>query len=482
MAPSDPQAKQTITGIDQSERYTSDNFKQFLFASIEEGNSTKKGQKKSPANPTEAGRTSAEQQPPEPRTESKEKYGYIDILFRSANAYFSRYKAAYIEEFNLKYNTIKDTLEKKSRETIDLEKSIDLRELEDEIEICKNDKRTFNAYKKKIQQFAGHNPIDWAEKTTLIDFISTLLLISAIEVSVIWYLLKESIGYTDALYSSVLAIVFIVTTASLGAWAHSYTSKDFDINLPPSRKISVKRASGYIGVAITCLLFMFGLGLLSGWRSDSVMTNFDVVLEGYKSILRIDVFTTALITVVGALLLAYKLRRYQWPKFRNYGEWLGTMKQHKDAIKTEENKIRALIEKNHNDYINSVNAIADMVYSISNKERIYEKKLAIYSLELTNTIKRIFDDYVESNIRYRTIDAYPKPDWFNSSKWFPEEGFGFDNPNMSDEEIKLINQRYREIELNANNYLNTTVPIIKSQHEGLKKKFKTILDTIKYEI
>ena len=476
------QTHQTTTSIDQSERYTSDNFKQFLFASIEAGNSTRKDQTKTPANPTEAGCKGAEQQPPEPRTESQEKYGYIDILFRSANAYFSRYKTAYVEEFNLKYSAVKDALEKKSRETIDLEKGIDLRELEDKITTCKDDKQTFDAYKKKIQEFADHNSIDWAEKTTAIDFISTLFLIAAVEVSVIWYLLKESIGYTDALYSSVLAIVFIVTTASLGAWAHSYTSRDFDINLPPGRKMSVKRRLGYIGVGITCLLFMFGLGLLSGWRSDSVVTDFNVVLEGYKSILRIDVFITALITVVGALLLAYKLRRYQWSKFRNYGEWLATMKQHKDTIKSEEEKIWDLIEENHNSHINAVNTISDMTYSISNKERVYEKKLTIYSAELTNTIKRIFDDYVESNTRYRTVDVYPKPGWLNSPQWFPEGGFRFDNPNISDEEIKLINQRCQEIELNLNSYLNAAVPVIKSQHESIKKKFKAIRGTIKYEI
>lgn len=472
--PEDGRARSTSEDPNQ---YAAENFRTYLASQIQ-----KAPDQAAATEPEDAGRVDGQKQPPEPRTESKEKYGYIDTLLRHANIFFDNYKSSYLEEFNEKYRLLKESTSKKLREHIDLEADIDLSELEDKAETSRKDKEKFDVYKQKIREFSGYSPIDWVNKTTLHGFLSTLLLISALETGMIWYLLKEALGYQDALYSSVIAISFIVATALFGAWMHSYTPKDLDINLeddPTVSMISIKRILGYFGLVVTVVVFLFGLGLLAGWRSDATVTDLSVVLEGYKSMTRIEVFISSLITIGGTLFLAYKVRKYFWSKYRNYSDWVNIIREHKDAINAEKLKIQSMLDSSYMTQINSVNSITELFSSISNKESLYEKRLELYVKELSGNIKPMFDVYVELNTRNRTEDAYPRPEWFEPSRWFSREVFKFDNPTISQQERDKINAMCEGIEKDIDEYLLRFTKDIQFQYQETSQKIERAYRNIK---
>ncbi len=473
--PADLLTENSVKKVDgKISEYVVENFKSYFARQVK-----KVSHQIASAEPEEAGRADGQKQPPEPRTESKAKYGYIDILFRQANIFFDSYKSLYLEDFNEKYRLLKEIVSKKLREHIDLEADIDLSELEDRVETCQRDREKFDAYKKKIREFSGYSPIDWASKTTLHGFLSTLSLIAAVEAGMIWYLLTEALGYQDALYSSFVAISFILATALFGAWMHSYTPKDLDINLKANRRISIKRVLGYLGLTLTIVVFMFGLGLLAGWRSDSTVTDISVVVDGYKSMTRIDVFITSLITAGGTILLASKIRKYFWSKYRNYSDWVKIIKNHKDAINRERLKIQSRVDDNYAEQINAINSITETFSSITNRENLYEKKLELYAKELSSIIKSMFDAYIEFNAGNRTEDAYPKPAWFDSSNWFQQGMFVFDNPYIDSQEREKINLMCEDIERDIDQYLLRFSKEIQIQYRETNQKIEQVYRRVK---
>lgn len=143
----------------------------------------------------------------------------------------------------------------------------------------------------------------------LVLFIAVLAFVVTSEIALIFYFLGENLGAASALYASLTAVVFIACSAFGAAFSHANLS----CNLPDWR-----RAAGFAGIILSLGMFLYGLGMLSGWRVDSVAVGFSAVLDGYRALAELPVFVTALVNALGFALLTYETRAYFWPRYWGY--------------------------------------------------------------------------------------------------------------------------------------------------------------------
>lgn len=148
----------------------------------------------------------------------------------------------------------------------------------------------------------------------------------ASELAIVFYFLGEHLGTTSALYASLTAIIFIFCSSIGTAFSHANTSQ----NLPLGRRIL-----GGCGMLISISVFFYGIGLLSGWRADTVTLGFQVVIDGYKAMSNLPIFVTALVNLLGFGLLSYELKIHFCVKYWGYRR---RCKRFADAEKTLSNE------------------------------------------------------------------------------------------------------------------------------------------------
>ena len=139
--------------------------------------------------------------------------------------------------------------------------------------------------------------------------IAVIAFVIVSELALVFYFMGEHLGTTSAFYASSTAIIFVICSSFGAAFSHANTSR----NLPLWRRLL-----GLCGIAISVGIFLYGLGLLSGWRADSVTLGFQVIVDGYKSMTNLSIFVTALVNVFGFALLTYETRIYYWPPYWGY--------------------------------------------------------------------------------------------------------------------------------------------------------------------
>ena len=147
------------------------------------------------------------------------------------------------------------------------------------------------------------------KRHAMVLFIAVLAFVVTSEIALIFYFLGENLGTASALYASLVAVVFIACSSFGAAFSHANISR----NLPAWR-----RAAGFAGIVLSLAMFLYGLGLLSGWRADSVEVGFSAVLDGYRALAELPVFVTALVNAFGFALLTYETRAYFWPRYWGY--------------------------------------------------------------------------------------------------------------------------------------------------------------------
>ena len=147
------------------------------------------------------------------------------------------------------------------------------------------------------------------KRHALVLFIAVLAFVVTSEIALIFYFLGENLGTASALYASLVAVVFIACSSFGAAFSHANVSR----NLPAWR-----RAAGFAGIVLSLAMFLYGLGLLSGWRADSVEVGFSAVMDGYRALAELPVFVTALVNAFGFALLTYETRAYFWPRYWGY--------------------------------------------------------------------------------------------------------------------------------------------------------------------
>jgi len=149
------------------------------------------------------------------------------------------------------------------------------------------------------------------KKRPIIVLLAVATFVIALEFTLVFYLLGEDFGTADAFYASVTAIVFVFCSSFGAAFFHANTSR----NLP-----SWRRLLGLLGILVSLVVFLYGIGILSGWRADTVSVGIEVVLAGYKALFSLPVFITALVNVFGFAALVYEARKQLWPRFWGFRE------------------------------------------------------------------------------------------------------------------------------------------------------------------
>lgn len=147
------------------------------------------------------------------------------------------------------------------------------------------------------------------KRHALVLFIAVLAFVVTSEIALIFYFLGENLGTASALYASMVAVVFIACSSFGAAFSHA----NYSCNLPAWR-----RMAGIAGIILSVAMFLYGLGMLSGWRADSVAVGFSAVLDGYRALAELPVFVTALVNAFGFALLTYETRAYFWPRYWGY--------------------------------------------------------------------------------------------------------------------------------------------------------------------
>ena len=151
---------------------------------------------------------------------------------------------------------------------------------------------------------------DFIEKRhSQILLIAVVAFVIASELALVFYFMGEHLGTTSAFYASATAIIFIFCSAIGTAFSHANTARNLSI---------WRRFLGMCGMLISIGIFLYGVGLLSGWRSDSVTLGFQVVFDGYRAMSNLPIFVTALVNVFGFILLVYEARKYFWPPYWGY--------------------------------------------------------------------------------------------------------------------------------------------------------------------
>ena len=261
------------------------------------------------------------------------------------------------------------------------------------------------ANKEKHINIIGNRPLDPKPRSPVI-FVCLLIFVVVFEFVWVWFFLSGELGLSAAVNVSMAAATVVVLTAGLLAWSLAITEGDVEVR---------KRTMGYLGIALCVLVFLFGLGLLSAWRADSTNDGISYVIDGYRSIVEIDVFVTALVNLVGVIVLTHELKRFFWryPLFY-YG---AKAKERDDAKEVEEGVIARLeqtlsVEKEN--LFRQNRKIRDRIDKLHKFGETAKFDLRDYARGLDAIVNQYVREYVRKNKDFRTNDifGYPEPTWF----------------------------------------------------------------------
>ena len=163
----------------------------------------------------------------------------------------------------------------------------------------------------KLKEFIAkceEDPTDDEPPSQMV-FIAVVAFVVASEFLLVFYFMGEHLGDKSAAYAASTAMIIVLCAAAGAALGHANMSR----NLPTWR-----RASGFLGILGSLAIFFYGIGLLSGWRADSVALGFGATLDGYRAMSDLPIFVTALVNVVGFVVVAYELRVFFWSKYWGY--------------------------------------------------------------------------------------------------------------------------------------------------------------------
>ena len=156
--------------------------------------------------------------------------------------------------------------------------------------------------------------------------IAVVMFVVASELALVFYFMGEHLGATSAAYAATIAIMIVFCAAAGTAFCHANTSR----NLPEWRRLL-----GLLGALVFIALFFYGIGLLSGWRADSVVLGFAVAIEGYKAMSDLPIFVTAFVNLIGFALLTHEVRKFFWPKYWGYRPIFKRFEDAEQAFKAE---------------------------------------------------------------------------------------------------------------------------------------------------
>jgi len=360
-----------------------------------------------PIGPKQAGREDAFRTPPKPLSGEMEPAdeNYVARLYSAARSFFRQY----IERCRSRFGAVKSRIDKLmatepwSQERWD-QAQRDLAKANAAHETTKN---AFQEYESSNKEKVGNALLNPKRPLPLI-FVAWVFFVAIFEFVWVWFFMSEQLG-AGAIYISAVAATLVVLIAGLCAFAQSNRALD----LP-----KLWRTLGSIGVASSILLFLFGVGLLSGWRADSTNEGLEVVLGGYRSLTKMDVFVTAVINLAGFVFLTREFKRFFWPyPLHYYAQHLAKIKASEADIVKQRQGLDGILSETRDELLARKREIGDELRRLDR----FRKEVARNILSATSSLEELVaayqGDYSGQNITYRTKRAYPAPAWLDKCEF-----------------------------------------------------------------
>ncbi len=360
-----------------------------------------------PVSAAQAGAIDAKKSPPLPLSESespteKSTPTYIGSLYESASTFFESSITKCRDRFDELQQLVDDSLSPSNRVWQDIQStnSDGLSNAVKNLNECRVDCDTYaNDYKHIIG-----NRILNPEPHSVILFACIIIFVVVFEFVWVWYFLSGQLGFAAAINGSLGAATAVVLIAYLFALCLANTEGDLAEN---------RRKLAYGGIAFCVVLFLFSLGLLSAWRADSTGDGLAFIIDGYRSMTQLDVFVTALINFGGVIVLTFEFKKFICPyPLYYYKDRIRNMRYYEEKVEEERINLEKSFEARENE-INSYKAqIESLLNEVDQFAKGAENHIGAAVRKLDKKASEIRKSYIDNNVVYRTIDAFPEPDWF----------------------------------------------------------------------
>ena len=367
-----------------------------------------------PGNPVsveQAGMEDAKKTPPDPDTDSSGPAdgSYISSLYSHAENFFN----TYMDKCEACFDSVKAKVDELMGAEGWSEKKFNTENLERAVLEHERSRKDFEEYKEEHRNKIGSGVLEPTRPSALI-FVSFVFFVAVFEFVWVWYFLSEQLGLSAAIYVSMVATTLVIVIAALCAFSHANTAKDLE---------QVRRMGGYGGIIFCILLFLFGIGLLSGWRADSTIEGFALVVEGYRSLTKIDVFVTAVINFAGFIFLTREFRRFFWhyPLF-HYAQRIRILNEKKAEINRIKNDLSDALKTAEHEIAHNRSEIDRYLGVMDNFQRNISEKLESESRKFEKLVGEYQGKYRKKNLEYRTVPAYKAPAWLDECAFSVSDG------------------------------------------------------------
>lgn len=306
---------------------------------------------------------------------------------------------------------------------------------------CAKARESLRTYAEENRAKVRNATIEPPQHSALI-FASWVFFIAVFEFVWVWFFLSEQLGIAGAIYVSAVASTLVVLIAALCAFAQSNCAVDLD---------RTWRLTGFAGVVFCLLLFLFGIGLLSGWRADSTREGLDLVIGGYRSLTRIDVFVTAVLNLVGFIFLTREFKLFFWPyPLYYYAQRKKKVKIAEEAVRAKREEVGALLVRAWDEAVAHRRQIQTILGELGRLQTNLASRIHNASLDLDHVVASFQGRYSKANLEYRTRDAYPAPAWLEKCTFSVFDGQARVTPDELQSELQ---RDYDEYERKCRQYL-----------------------------
>ena len=360
-----------------------------------------------PSSAAQAGADDAKKSPPIPASNSEPPTGestrlYIGALYGRATAFFQRTITLCRARFDAMQQSIEADLTLNDSIWQD-DRSTGWENLCDAVSEWNESQTACKNYEHANKKIIG-NEILKRKPHPMILFVCLVLFIIVFEFVWVWYFLSDQLGFSAAINGSISAATTVVLIAFLLALSWVNTK----IDVADSRKILA-----YCSIAFLIFLFLFSLGLLSAWRADSTNDGFAFIVDGYRSMTQLDVFLTALINLGGVVLLTHEFKQFICPyPLYHYKERLKKAEYDRDRVKEEKKKLERKLEEREMKINNVKLRIENLLGDVDRFVDGAESHIRTAASTLDGKVNEIRKDYIQNNVEYRTVAAFPEPEWF----------------------------------------------------------------------
>jgi len=407
-----------------------------------------------------AGKTDAIKSPPLPLHKSQECEGYLASVFSNANNFFNQYVQCF---YDFIMDQIKDLDEKVAERRSDsvLSSEEELKESKLKYDQAVKDLSVREELLRDKYLTESDGKLNWAKQTSKMSMFTSLFFISTLEFALVWYVLKENLGVSSAIFASVVAVLVIIILAGMAAYSLARTSKDLD------------KRSNYIGFfffTMVVVFFIIALIVLTNYRADTTGFNFSSFTS---TLLEIDLFLVTILNLACFIFAVDKIRRFIKPKFWTHQDFLQAVDIAKMDLAEKKISYNTEVKEFREKFESDILKIQGLTIDLKNIQSDYNVRIQESSLMLERFVKNEFiDNYKQSNFKYRTEVAFPTPEWLKSIT------FKVDSPNVQSQvQVDLIKSKLAKSVSDAEKFLLTAKDDFEEIYASMQKEGRDLFIT-----